>query len=272
MHINLAKEVYLCFACGAKGTLLQLSNHIGHRLSIATPDEELASLREHLDRLLSPAPTTKYLPESALDRYRTYTPYWYEARGFSQDTIDLFGLGYDTLSDAATIPIRDTRGRLVGVTRRFLDPDADKRYKDPKSFDKANNLYASWLLGSTESDIVVLTEGPLDAIRVWESGYAAVAQYGAVLTSNQKRLLESFGFNRLVLAYDADLAGKRACDHALGKVISPMPGRGDYDKHMDMRRSFMVSRISYRGTGAKDPGAMAPDLLSDVLSRAERIY
>jgi DNA primase len=161
--------------------LEELARQAGVELKPQTPaQEEAAEEADHLRGLLSAA--ARYYrqvlasaPEA--ERARRYV----ESRGFSDETIEAFLLGYslpewegarnylteqgysvgdllkgglvieresggtyDRFRDRLMIPIRDGRGRVIGFGARTLDPDGVPKYlNSPKTslFDKSRTLF-----------------------------------------------------------------------------------------------------------------------------------
>ena len=101
-------------------------------------------------------------------------------------------------------------------------------------------------------DHVVITEGPLDAVKVWQAGYDAVAQYGSSLADGQVDVLRGLGVYRVTLFYDNDRAGKMAARQA-----------------MDVLPDFLVATVSYRRLPYKDPGEMPEGVIANVIEDAE---
>lgn len=221
---------------------------------------DLAVLQSKLNMLTKhrAQPAPRILPETYLKRFDFPSQYWSE-RGLTEDTVSAFDLGYDPLSGAVTIPIRDVCGNLLGVTRRFLNigPD-DTKYKDPKGFVKSKNLFGSWFVARDDSPTVVLTEGPLDAIKVWQAGHAALAQFGSNLSVEQIRLLRELGVITIVSFYDNDHAGRKAFKAASGwtKVLVKGKPSYEYRPECDLSRFFIVRRVRY-DVNTKDPGGMS---------------
>lgn len=270
MRINVDKGVYFCHGCGARGSLVKLAKAMGVPYAGSTESgTDLAMLYSKLDILTSGRPTSpvqKTLPEEILKKYAFPTKYW-EKRGLTEDTIKGFDLGIDLMADAATIPVRNPMGELIGVTRRFLSPDSDSKYKDPKGFIKGENMFASWLVRLDNSPYVVLTEGPMDCMKVWQSGHASMAQYGSHVTAHQIRLMRQLGIVTVILFYDNDRAGRKVAQEALGWRTELQNGRRVqvYDPERDLSRFFIVKQVGY-SSKAKDPGEL-PDAEIDQMIR-----
>lgn len=273
MRINVDKGVFFCNGCGAKGTLISLAKamkvpYAGSRES----GTDLAMLYSKLDKLTHgrrETPVQSFLPEGFLKKFDFPTGYWNE-RGLTQDTIDAFDLGFDVMAEAAVIPVRNPEGKLIGVTRRFIGTDAERKYKDPKGFVKAENLFGSWLVALDTSPTVVLTEGPMDCMKVWQAGHAAMAQYGSHCTPHQIRLMRMLGIVTVVLFYDNDGPGDKAAREALGWSTHLENGKPVqvYDPERDLSRFFIVKRVAYTSK-AKDPGELTDRAIDRMVREAE---
>lgn len=272
LQINVDKGLYLCFACGARGNIKTLQKFLGIR--IAEEAIDVNDIRARLDALRNPdADVQPVLEESYLDRFRFPSRQW-EEWGFSPVTVASFDLGFDPIGNYLTIPVRNIRGELLGVIRRFLDDDYPVKYKYPKGFKRASNLFASWMVEHDEdTDTVVLVEGAKDAMKVWQAGHAAMAVYGSSLSPTQVRVLRRLGVGRVVLFFDNDKAGKRCADSALGWHVHKR-GRltlREYRPDTDLSREFIVERTVYPRSFPFDPGGMDEEQIEHVLTTARRV-
>lgn len=125
------------------------------------------------------------------------------------------GTSYDRFRGRLMIPIRDTRGRVIGFGARTLDPEGVPKYlNSPRTpiFDKSQTLYGLDLASKAirREDCVVIVEGYMDVMRAHQEGFRnVVAQMGTAFTETQVRKLQRHT-RRLVLALDADAAGAQA--------------------------------------------------------------
>ena len=270
MRINVEKGVYFCHSCKAKGGMAKLARHLGVSYRYNKTEAGMAILMNKLD-LLRKGPQTApevVLPEDTLKRYTLgRTSYWTDprphGRGFSEETVEAFDLGYDPISESAIIPIRNMWGDLLGVTRRSLRKSANIRYRDPKGFQKGKNLFGSWFVTQAESPRVVLTEGPLDCVKVWQAGHPSAAVYGSRVTEHQIMLLRRMGVTTCILFFDNDKAGKNAVKQCKG-WSEDNDGSWHYDPATDLRKFFVLKVVSYKGLDGNDPG----DLTDDEIDRA----
>lgn len=266
-QFNIDSGLFICFSgsCGAKGNIWKLADHLGVTLPrksrIVTPDHIDAMLEEALDLLSGKNRRVRQkahgsvLDESTLAAYDIPNAYWQE-RGLTQETVELFGLGYDVMNDAVTIPIRDQYGQLLGIIRRYLEHDAPLRYKYPRGFKRSYNLFASWLLESDPGSTVVVCEGSIDAMKVRQAGFPGVAQYGSSMSMPQVQLLQRAGVTTVVLFYDNDKAGKKA--------TLDVTGQGK----INLRDYFVVKYVQYPSRTIKDPGVMSSELITECVNTA----
>lgn len=122
---------------------------------------------------------------------------------------------FDKFRDRVMFPIINTSGKVIGFGGRALRSDERAKYlnsPETKVFQKKNNLYAlnSARTAAGREGFIILVEGYMDAISLYQSGIENVAaSLGTALTDNQARLLRRYT-KRVVLSYDADQAGRNA--------------------------------------------------------------
>ncbi len=132
-------------------------------------------------------------------------------------TLTRDGRVVDVFRDRLTFPIRDGGGTVLGFTGRAKPGAAAKvpKYLNTKTtalFDKSTALFGIEHL--REGTVVVLVEGPADAIAVTLSGggrFAGVAACGSAWTSRHvESVISVIGpAGRVVIATDADNAGQK---------------------------------------------------------------
>jgi DNA primase len=251
LQFNLDKGLFVCFSCNTGGSIKKLERHFGISsastvgVGLDVIYRKLNDLRKGAD--LDTGPVIK--SENELIRYRVPSKHWAD-RGLKPATVDAFDLGYDLFAHAQTIPVRTMNGELLGVVRRFLDPDADPRYKYPKGFHKAQHLFGSWMVAADSfSGPVALTEGAIDAMTLWQYGIPAMAIYGSHVSDAQIRIMRRLGLHELVLFFDNDKAGMNIVRQCRGWK---QQGNGKWERHdeLDLRRFFAVRTVSWRGISA----------------------
>lgn len=274
MRINVEKGVWFCHGCKARGGMKALAQKLGVSYRYNKREAGMAQLMHKLDLLrrgTEAAPDT-ILDESVLKRYSLgVTSYWTDprphGRGFSEETVIAFDLGYDPMEEAAIIPIRNMYGDLLGVTRRSLRKEARIRFRDPKGFKKSNHLFGSWFVAEYETPYVVICEGPLDAIKIWQAGHPAVAVYGSYVSEHQIMLLRRMGIVSVVFMFDNDKQGVAAIKQCKG-FTQDNHGDWSYDPSTDMRKFFVLKRAGYDGCTGNDPGDLTDKQIDNAVRSA----
>ncbi|WP_421658617.1 DNA primase [Leptothermofonsia sp. ETS-13] len=133
---------------------------------------------------------------------------------------------YDRFRDRLMIPIHDLQGRVVGFGGRALGDEQPKYLNSPETelFDKGRLLFAldKARAAIAKQDLAVVVEGYFDVIALHAAGITnAVASMGTALSLQQVRqLLRYTESKRIVLNFDADVAGGKAAERAIGEVES----------------------------------------------------
>ena len=132
---------------------------------------------------------------------------------------------YDVFRDRLIIPILDLKGKVIGFGSRSLSNEDQPKYlNSPETplFDKSKTLFAldKARTSISRADCAVVVEGYFDAIALHEAGIDnVVASLGTAFTQNQlKQLLRFTPSKQVVLNFDADNAGKKATERAIGEV------------------------------------------------------
>lgn len=212
--VSLTKNIFNCFACGAKG-------HISHALRWRNAPEyiidRVASTRSRPLAYEGPEPV-KYLDDDLLFAYE-HTPKAWIDDGFSPELLNQHQIGYDHYHDRITVPIRDLSGKLVAISGRNLSGHGGKykvykselgefqphRYS-PKVHD---HLWRAHLLEPDCIRQIVVVEGYKAALWLVQCGIlSTVAIMGSKISDAQVSLLSSLT-DEVWMMLDADEAGRR---------------------------------------------------------------
>jgi DNA primase len=126
------------------------------------------------------------------------------------------GESYDRFRGRIMFPIFDTAGRVIAFSGRILVPkDEEPKYlnsPDTSLFDKSKTLYG-YNIAKTEIRLkqsAILVEGQMDLLMSHQAGLVnTVASSGTAFTSSHVEMLKRLT-NTIVIAYDADNAGRSA--------------------------------------------------------------
>ena len=165
---------------------------------------------------------------------------------------------YDRFRDRVMFPIIDLRGDVIGFGGRVLGDGTPKYLNSPDTpvFNKSRNLFALNLAKTSKLGRIVLTEGYMDTISLYQAGFdCAVASLGTSLTADHARLIARFT-KEVVICYDSDQAGVQAAERAI-----PL-----------LEKTGLKVRV-LRVTGAKDPDeyikTYGPDAFGQLLNQSE---
>lgn len=135
--------------------------------------------------------------------------------GISYSTMKKYGIQYDPITNCIIIPNVDQNGKLIGVRGRFLDPDADAKYR-PIVYNKTVLNYPTSLtlygLYQNKASMrrkgqAIIFEGEKSVLMMdtyYGKDSTAVATLGKNISMQQIRLLLEAGVREVALAYDAD--------------------------------------------------------------------
>jgi len=185
---------------------------------------------------------TRGLSETTLDQFELgYAPdqwdgllkHLQQVEGLAPELLEAAGLVvprkggngfYDRFRHRVIVPIRDRQGRVIGFGGRSLDGSEPKYLNSPETevFEKGKHLFGLDRASSAirKDDRAVVVEGYFDVIALHAAGVTnAVASLGTALSSQQiTQLCRCSDGKRIVLNFDADGAGVRAANRAIGEV------------------------------------------------------
>jgi DNA primase len=121
---------------------------------------------------------------------------------------------YDRFRDRITFPIRDQRGRAIGLGGRVLGDEKPKYLNSPETpiFHKGRELYGLYQARKIlkEVDCLFIVEGYMDVIALAQFGIKnTVASLGTAATPEHIEKMFRIT-NKIVFCFDGDNAGKKA--------------------------------------------------------------
>ncbi len=133
------------------------------------------------------------------------------------------GKVYDKFRDRVMFPIIDVRGNIIGFGGRIIRDSKNSDFKPPKylnsgetaAFDKGKNLFAMNFAKRADISRLVLVEGYMDVISVYQAGIKnVVATLGTALTQDQAKFMSRYA-KEILICYDMDEAGRKAALRAV---------------------------------------------------------
>ena len=185
------------------------------------------------DRGLTEATLEAFELGYAPDQWDGLLNHLQQVEGLSPELLEAAGLVvprkggngfYDRFRHRVMVPIRDRQGRVIGFGGRSLDGGEPKYLNSPETevFEKGKHLFGLDRAANSirKDDRAVVVEGYFDVIALHAAGITnAVAALGTALSSQQiTQLCRCSDGKRIVLNFDADGAGVRAANRAIGEV------------------------------------------------------
>ncbi|MEL7071435.1 MAG: DNA primase [Cyanobacteria bacterium J06581_3] len=202
--------------------------------------QALAYLRN--ERKLSDDTIRKFEMGYAPEGWQTLYGYLVEQKHYPVQLVEQAGLivprkegsgYYDRFRGRVMVPIHDAQNRLIGFGGRGLTADAKPKYlnsPETELFDKGKTLYGldKAKAAIAKKDRAIVVEGYFDVIALHAAGITnAVASLGTALNAGQVKLLLRYTESKqIIFNFDADAAGVKAADRAIGEVAD-MAYRGD---------------------------------------------
>lgn len=244
-----------------------------------TPFEE--RMREALSKPVEFTPFS----QDALDRmYESFkgsvAEEYMKSRGFSDETLDYFRVGYSAKKNMVIVPMHDPKGMPIGLIGR-TPSHTDKRFKNSLNLPKSLTAW-NFHRARRTGDTVIICEASYDAMRVHQAGYPnVIALLGGHVTDHHVQQIDKV-FSRVVIMTDFDKKIKRAnCRTCRGKQFKRgevpceghRPGR-DLGREIAKRLGHKkIMWAAYDDTcvyphGAKDASDMTDDEIRQCLRNA----
>ncbi|MDZ4681146.1 MAG: DNA primase [Saprospiraceae bacterium] len=267
-NVSPSKNIFKCFGCGKGGDAVQfLIEHehftfaeallyIAKKYNIEVEEtvvsQEAMAEKQHFESLYIVNQFASDFYQEQLfetDRGKSIGKSYFKERGFRDETIRHFGLGFapnqpdalttkavgmgynieflrsvglttqyerDFFRDRVIFPIHNLSGKIIAFAGRILvkDVKAPKYINSPETeiYNKSKTLYGAFFAKRAirQEDECILVEGYTDVISLHQSGIEnVVASSGTSLTVEQARLIRRYTPNVKIL-YDGDLAGIKA--------------------------------------------------------------
>ena len=272
-----SKGIFKCFGCGESGnaigfvmkheqiSFVQAVKYLGKKYNIEIPEREISpkvlAEQQEADALyLSLDYAQNYYSDLLWqnDFGKTVGLGYFKSRGFHDEIIKLFGLGFadgrsddfskaaqkahykpDVLKEASLMteserdffrqrvlfPVYNLSGKVVGFGGRILTEDKKQpKYlntRESKVYQKSRLLYGIFQAKKAimQADNCYMVEGYTDVLALHQGGIAnVVASSGTSLTVEQILLIKRFTPNMTIL-YDGDAAGIKAALRGLDLVL-----------------------------------------------------
>jgi DNA primase len=255
LTINDSKGLCFCFACGGgKDGIDFVRQKFGisfseaveriadkHSIEVLRDDADEAAQRKRRARI----GVKRDSLTRAQERYRRNIRStlgagardWVLSRGLTAEASQHFELGWDPGAPDGgrlTIPIHDHMGKIVGFSKRVIDPlySGKQKYinsEDSEIFSKSSLFFNEHRAATAarDSGFMVIVEGQLDVAALWCAGHLnVVAIQGTAIPAEAAARRLMLKCSNLVLCMDADKGGTSSTARALS-VLGPFACRGE---------------------------------------------
>lgn len=169
-------------------------------------------------------------------------------RGVSTEAMQHFGIGYSPAKHMAVIPVFNEKSNLVGVIGREI---AKKRYQYSSGLSRGELIWNIHNAMSHES--IILTEGSIDSIYLWQAGYPNVgAVLGSSISPKQWDQLRKY-FSEIICFFDNDDAGNTLAAQVMEEATDLSICAVEYP---DRVVEYMSEDGEEKTRPIKDPGDM----------------
>ena len=244
LKVNTDKNIYHCFACEAKGNVLEFVMAMDD-ITIRDAAKKVAEISgQPVDRATPSPPAEPETPAPVVNDLPTKNPPlsfalkleqdaeltdWLASRGIDAAATERFGLGRvsarsKTIAGRLAIPLHNQVGELIGYCGRHVgdDPPADvPKYIMPKQFRKEIELFNLHRYNAHPPPLrfrfAVLVESFLSVIR-HSTHLNPLSTMGRTISPEQIALLQQAGIKRVIIAFDGDDPGRAGASEVAGKL------------------------------------------------------
>jgi DNA primase len=277
MTVSKSKGIFNCFnpQCGATGDLLKIimsANKMTYFEAARLLESKEISIedivQDVVDAATEPLPAFEPFDQAVIDETVKAFPgspaeSYMLKRGFNEDTLGYFSIGFLKKDGAVTVPVHSPDGQPMGMVGRVIDHKQFLNTKGLKAASTLWNIHRARLHG----DSVIITEASFDAMKVHQAGHPnVVALLKGALSKGQANLLERT-FNSVVIFVDNDDPMDYTCTKCMPRCLGHPPG-AEIAKKINNRlgKNMNVYAVPYSLYNGKD----ATDMTSDEINRAIR--
>jgi DNA primase len=200
--INRRTGLWICAAGCGKGSIDRLAQMLGVEISI---EPDISNLVELVEMYLAPKPKPFVLSDNYLKPFKSDNLWYLWDRGFSQEILEKFEVGFDNSTKRIVIPARNKKGQLMGIIRRATKSEQKPKYLYSEGMGKSELLFGMDKMDRQE--YIILVEGSLDCMWMHQMGFTnTVSILGSSLSEDQAELLKQIE-KKVLLFFDNDTAG-----------------------------------------------------------------
>jgi DNA primase len=223
--VSKERGAFICFnpSCGESGSIVDLVKKMTDRndfesirFIISKEADIEEDFEERLSDMLVDTEELKHFDMSIITKLssgmsgsnpgRDYM----HMRGFNDQTILDFDIGFSSNQQMVTVPVHSSDGKCIGIVGRHI---LEKRFKNSPGLPKSKTVF-NIHRAKKVSPTAIVTEASFDAMKLHQAGFPnGVATLGGHISNDSVSLLNKY-FTRIIIMTDNDEAGRD-----LGKAI-----------------------------------------------------
>lgn len=291
--ISKTTGLYICFspACDVKGSLAKLISQLGKlnmyqtRRLINKFEGIKKPLMEQINSIFDNKNSIEVFDSEIINRladdlWNSPGHVYMSNRGYTDNTLAHFSIGYSHKKRLVVIPVHEWRGQPVGLIGRST---LKKRYENSEKLPVSKtlfNIHRAKKIGET----VIIVEAAMDVLKVHQAGFPnVVATCGSFFTQNHIELIDRY-FNSVIIMTDFDNPADHIdlhCKKCIGFCKGHNPGRALGEKILNSLPNKRIQWAVYDHhlifpTGIKDAGDMSEaqiqQCINGAISAAEYEY
>lgn len=272
MTVSRTSGVFNCFnpGCGEKGDFIKLMSTMNN-LNFYQARRLIEAEEVPLDQIVQSMQVDlteddMYVFDQAIID-RTHADLWgspgqeyMNGRGFTDETLKYFTIGYSGVQKAVMVPVHSYQGLPMGVVGRLLDR---KKFLNSSHFQGRRTLFNVHRAKRAGSRLI-LVEASFDAMKIHQAGYPGVAAFLKGAMSEYQEAIIKRTFDEVVIFVDND----NPDDYP---DLPEPPGKALAKKiYHKLKSSCSVYKVPFEAyNGLKDATDMTDEHITKCLMSAE---
>jgi DNA primase len=217
--VSKERGAFICFnpSCGEAGSIIELVKKMTDRNDfesirlIASKEEEIVEdFEERLSDMLVDSEDLKEFDMAIIAKLSSEMSGgnagrdYMHMRGFNDQTILDFDIGFSSNQQMVTVPVHSADGKCIGIVGRHI---TEKRFKNSPGLPKSKTVF-NIHRAKKVSPVAIVTEASFDAMRLHQAGFPnGVATLGGHISNDSINLLNKY-FTKVIIMTDNDQAGR----------------------------------------------------------------
>lgn len=216
LAVDKHKGLFTCFnpSCMVSGTLLELLRRIkkqnpfqAQRTILKYKNVHSTPFADRLAEAMSKPPEFVEFPQDVIDRMvndfkGSIAEEYMRSRGFDDNTLSFFEIGYSAKKRMVAVPMHDPQGMPIGIIGR-TPSYTDKSFKNSVNLPKSKTAW-NFHRAKRHGEKIIVCEASFDAMRIHQAGYPnVIALLGGHVTEYHLNQINR-NFSTVIIMTDFD--------------------------------------------------------------------